>query len=245
LARDTGGQAFYNTNGLNDALTRVLNNGTRYYTLAYTPTDKNMDGKFRRIRVDLPSGKYKLAYRRGYYAEEPGDAQVAGEKADAKPKQALDPLLPLMGRNLPDLSRIVYEIRVLPSNPQPAADAPRIGSNTELKGPVTRYKVDFAVSVQDLQLDPTPDGGRHGNIEVMLVAYDREGKPLNFVVTEGELVLPAKAYASIMSVGLQIHKEIDVPREDVYLRTGIYDLGSEAAGTLGVPLHYDASVAAK
>ncbi len=231
LAKDTGGQAFYNTNGLNDALTRVVNNGTRYYTLTYTPTDKTMDGKFRHIQLNMPNSKYKLAYRRGYFAEDSGTAQLAGQKPDS------DPLLPLMGRNLPDLSQIVYKVRVSPSNPQPAPDAPHVGSNTELKGPVTRYGVDFAVSVQDLKLDPTPDGGRRGNVEVMLIAYDREGKPLNYVVTKGELVLQAKVYASLLQVGLQIHKEIDVPREDVYLRTGIYDMGSDAAGTLGVPLH--------
>lgn len=226
LAKDTGGQAFYNSNGLKDTLSRVINNGTRYYTLSYTPTDKTMDGKFRRIRLNLPNRKDKLAYRRGYYAEDLGAAQ----------KPDFDPLLPLMGRNLPDLAQVVYKIRVLPSNPQPPPDAPRIGSNTELKGPVTRYGVDFAVSVQDLKLDPTPDGGRHGNIEVMLVAYDHEGKPLNFVVAKGELVLQPNVYAALLKVGLQIHKEIDVPKQDVYLRTGIYDMGSDAAGTLGVPL---------
>jgi hypothetical protein len=231
LAKDTGGQAFYNTNGLNDALTRVVNNGTHYYTLTYTPTDRTMDGKFRRLQVNVPSGKYKLAYRRGYFAEESGTAQLAGQKSDS------DPLLPLMGRNLPDLSQIVYKVRVLPSNPQPPPGAPRAGSNAELKDPVTRYGVDFAVSVQDLKLDPTPDGGRHGNIEVMLVAYDREGKPLNFEVTRGDLVLQPNVYADLLKVGLQIHREIDVPGEDVYLRTGIYDIGSDAAGTLGFPLY--------
>jgi len=237
LAKDTGGQAFYNTNGLNDALARVINNGTRYYTLTYSPADKAMDGKFRRIRVDLPNNnnKNKLAYRRGYYAEDLGAAQAAGQKAD------FDPLLPLMGRNLPDLAQIVYKIRVFPSNPQPAPDAARAGGNPDLKGPVTRYGVDFDVSVQDLRLDPTPDGGRRGNIEVMLVAYDRDGKPLNSVVTRGELALQPKVYAELLRVGLQIHKEIDVPKQDVYLRTGIYDMGSNDAGTLGVPLRQTAA----
>jgi len=36
--------------------------------------------------------------------------------------------------------------------------------------------------------------------------------------------------------GLQIHKEIDVPQGDTFLRTGVYDLKSDHAGTLGVPL---------
>ncbi len=230
LAKDTGGQAFYNTNGLNDALTRVVNNGTRYYSLAYTPSNSTMDGKYRRILVKLLKGKDNLSYRRGYYADDLQTVLAAGQKPDT------DPLLMLMGRNLPDYSQILYKIKVLPSNPQPSPDAPRIGSNPDLKGPFTRYGVDFAIAPQDLKLDPTPDGGRHGNIEIVLLAYDREGKPLNFVVTKGDVNLDAKLYASVQQVGLQIHKEIDVPKEYVYLRTGIYDLKSSTAGTLGVPL---------
>jgi VWFA-related protein len=239
IAKDTGGQAFYNTNGLNDAMTHVVNNGTRYYTLAYTPTDKTMNGKFRRIQLNLLSAKFKLAYRRGYFAED-----LASQTAVQTPDS--DPLFPLMGRNLPDLSQIIYKVHVLSLNPQPPADAPRAGSNTELKGPTTRFGVDFAVSVQDLKLDPMPDGGRHTNIEVMLVAYDSEGKPLNFVSTKGELILKPTVYASLLKVGLQMHKEIDVPKgEQVYLRTGIYDIGSDAAGTLGFPLHDDSNPPAK
>lgn len=230
LAKDTGGKAFYNTNGINDALTRVINNGTRYYSLAYSPTNSKMDGKYRRIQVKLVKGKDTLAYRRGYYADDLEAVLAAGQKPET------DPLLMLMGRNLPEYSQILYKIKVLPSDPQPAPDAPRIGNNTDLKGPFTRYGVDFAVSPQDLRLDPTPDGGRHGNLEIVLLAYDREGKPLNFVVTRGDVNLDAKLYASVQKVGLQIHKEIDVPKEYVYLRTGIYDLKSNAAGTLGVPL---------
>jgi VWFA-related protein len=230
LAKDTGGQAFYNTNGLNDALTRVVNNGTRYYSLAYTPSNSTMDGKYRRIQVKLLKGKDNLAFRRGYYADDLPTVLAAGQKPDT------DPLLMLMGRNLPDYSQILYKIKVVPSNPQPAPDAPRIGSNPDLKGPFTRYGVDFAIAPQDLRLDATPDGGRHGNIEIVLLAYDREGKPLNFVVTKGDVNLDPKLYENTQKVGLQIHKEIDVPQEYIYLRTGIYDLKSNTAGTLGVPL---------
>ncbi len=239
LAKDTGGQAFFNTNGLSDALARVVSNGTRYYSLAYSPSNTKMDGKYRHIQVKLLQGKDTLAYRRGYYADDLETVLAAGQKPDT------DPLLMLMGRNLPDYSQILYKIKVQPSDPQPSSDAPRIGSNTDLKGPVTRYGVDFAIAPQDLRLDPTPDGGRQGNIEIVLLAYNREGKPLNFVVTKGNVSLDAKLYASVQQVGLQIHKEIDVPKEYVFLRTGIYDLKSSTAGTLGVPLIEAATSAAK
>ena len=239
LAKDTGGEAYYNTNGLSGALARVINNGTRYYSLAYSPTNAAMDGKFRRIQVKLVNSKGTLAYRRGYYADDLATALSAGQKP------ASDPLLSLMGRNLPDYTQILYKVLVQPSTPQPAADAPHIGSNTELKGPFTRYSVDFAISLGDLKLDPAPDGARHGSIEVVLLAYSREGKPLNFVVTQGNVALQAKEYESVRKGGLQIHKEIDVPKGYAYLRTGVYDFKSSNAGTLGLPLTDTVTTAAK
>jgi VWFA-related protein len=230
LAKDTGGQAFYNTNGLNDALARVVNNGSHYYSLAYSPTNANMDGKYRRIQVKLISGKGTLAYRRGYYADDAAATLTSGNK------QHLDLLLPLMGRNLPDYSQILYKILVQPTSPQPPADAPRAGTNSEMKGPFTRYGVDFAVTPDDLRLEKSSDDTRHGEIEVMLVAYDSQGKPLNLVANKSNIQILPKDYPSVLKGGLQIHKEIDVPAGDTFLRTGIYDLKSGEAGTLGVPL---------
>lgn len=238
LAKDTGGQAFYNTNGLNAALARVVSNGSRYYSLTYAPSNPAMDGKYRRIQVKLLNGKHTLAYRRGYYADDLATALSAGKKSDS------DPLMPLMGRNLPDYTQILYKILAEPAKPQPPSDAPRIGTG-ELKGPFVRYSVDFAISVEDLKLDSAPDGARHGNVEVCLVAYDREGKPLNLVVTPGDIVLTPQEYVAVQRGGLQIHKEIDVPTDYVYLRTGIYDLRSSTAGTLGFPLTDAATAGSK
>lgn len=236
LAKDTGGEAFYNTNGLSEALTRVVSSGSHFYTLAYAPTDANMDGKYRHIQVKLVNGKDSLAYRRGYYADDLSTALSSNQKQNA------DPLLQLMGRNMPDYTQILYKVLVQPSNPQPAADAPRAGSNSGIKGPITRYGVDFAVAADDLRLEQAPDAVRHGAIEVMLVAYDREGKPLNLVFGRSEIQIPAKDYANVQRGGLQIHKEIDIPKGDnAFLRTGVYDLKSNNAGTLGVPLRAVAS----
>ena len=138
LAQDTGGQAFFNVNGLTEAVAQAMNDGSHYYTLTYTPTNKDLDGKFRRIQVKLPKGDYKLSYRRGYYAEDPKARAVA---ADQKP--TVDPLLPLVGFGMPDFSQILYKVRVLPLSPQPATDAPVAGSNVDLKKPTTRYRSGF------------------------------------------------------------------------------------------------------
>jgi VWFA-related protein len=239
IARDTGGRAYYNTNGLKGALDRVIENGTHYYSLAYSPANTTTDGRYRRIQVKLLNRKESLAYRRGYYASELGSALAQERKTDS------DPLLPLMGRNMPDYTQVLYKLLVRPSDPQPAADAPRAGSNLDLKGPFTRYSVDFAIAARDLKLEAQADNTHHATVEVRLVAYDREGKPVNLVETKGDVLLRPEEFAAVQKSGLPIHQEIDLPKEYVYLRTGVYDLRSNAAGTLGVPLPIEVSAAAK
>ena len=230
IANDSGGRAFYNTNAVGDAMIQAINDGDHYYTFTYTPTNKDADGKYRHVEVKTPNGHYQLSYRRGYYAEnEKKTAQIAGPQTD--------PLLALLQFGLPDFSQVLFKIKLLPSKPQPAPGAPRIGSNTDIQSPFTRYSVDFAISVQDLKFDQTPDGIRHGDIEVMMVAYDHEGKPLNMTIQKAGLLLKPAVYKSMEQVGLQINHEIDLPAGDIFLRMGVFDLGSNQAGTLVVPLN--------
>lgn len=147
-----------------------------------------------------------------------------------------------MQRGLPDFSQILYKVRVAPTNPQPSHEAAHAGDSPDLKGPCTRYGVDLAVAVGDLAFETTTGGLRTANVEVMLIVYDREGKPLNALTRRHELVLNPQSYAAAQAAGLQLHFEIDVPNDvlsknDIYLHTGIYDVRANNAGTLEVPLH--------
>jgi VWFA-related protein len=71
IAERTGGAAHYNRNDLAVQLSEQFTQAQAYYTLSYSPTDKNWNGKFRRINLKLKDGNYKLFYRRGYYADSP------------------------------------------------------------------------------------------------------------------------------------------------------------------------------
>jgi hypothetical protein len=179
--------------------------------------------------VKLSNRDYKLSYRRGYYADKPETRQSAESGAE-------DPLIPLVGFGMPNFDQITYEIQANPLQPQPAPDARRAGLNTEWKGPFTRFGVDLAVSLQNFALDSTPDGVKHGRLEVILVAYDRDGKIINISKRTSRFALPPKDLPELQAKGLPVHIEIDVPPGDIYLRTGIYDLNSGNAGTLGIPL---------
>ncbi len=231
LAKGTGGRAFHNRNGLADVVAYVSNVGTRYYRLSYKPANPRYSPLRRKILVKVADPKYILSYRRGYY--------LLDEK-ELPPKledQFSDPLMPLISFAAPDLSQIVYRLRVLPSQQQPAPDAPRAGVNSELKDPVVRYDIDFAVAVDDLMTHLEPNGDRSGSFEAKVVAYDSTGKPLNMAAQKLQLTLSPGDYVTAQKSGLQIHTELDVPSQtDVHLQTGIYDLNSGKAGTLGISM---------
>ena len=69
MAEHTGGRAFLDTNGLAEAVTKAVDQGSNYYTITYSPTDPKDDGSFRKIQLKLQQQGLNLDYRRGYYAE--------------------------------------------------------------------------------------------------------------------------------------------------------------------------------
>jgi len=238
LAIDTGGKAFYNTNDLSAATRKAIADGAHYYTLAYSPTNKKMDGSFRRIEVKVPGGKYRLAYRHGYNADD--NARMAAGTIEGNPLGAL------MKRGMPDATQILYAARVLPANPQPAAGSPRAGKNAKLDGPATRYSIDFMIRWSDVKLDAQPDGTHSGKIDVQLMAYDRDGNALNWVGGTQAMKLTPELFAAIEKSGVPAHFEIDLPAEkDVFLETGVYDEETGKAGTMEVPLLANKNVTAK
>jgi VWFA-related protein len=234
LAADTGGKAFYNTNDLNAAMMHAIQNGAHYYTLVYTPTNKKMDGSYRRIEVKTTAGKYNLAYRRGYNAD---DTQTADAKSSA------DPLHALLIRGMPSATQVLYGVRVLAVTPQPAPDAKREGKNAKLTGPTTRYSIDFMVRWSDVALETAADGTHRGKIQASLLAYDRDSNAVNWTgVTQG-MALKPEIFAAIQKSGVPMHLEIDLPSSAAYLETGVYDWSSGKAGTLEVPVSGSAQTA--
>jgi VWFA-related protein len=234
IAKDTGAQAFVNTNGLAEALARVVEIGSNYYTLSYIPSNPSTDGKFRKIQVKLSERNMRLSYRRGYFALDEKEARRAASKP------AADPLSAYMVPGLPDSTQIAVALRVQETVDQPltVAGAPtsRAGGNTKLSGPVKRYGVEFVVAAHSLELDASSDGMHHGKIEAGLVAFDREGQPLNWTEREFDLNLDAAHYRDAQENGLHFRLDLDVPKEGISLRSGVYDLKASTAGTYEVQL---------
>jgi VWFA-related protein len=232
LAQDTGGRAFYDTNGIKEALANAIENGENYYTLAYVPDDAKFDGKFRKIQVKLPERNHQLAYRQGYFAEVP-----SAHSSNA----LLTPSSSAIQRGSPASSQILFKVRVLPSD-----DAALKGLNTQpgpaglmadkLAGTVKRYWIDYSADVHQMDASVGSDGLYHLSVEFAAIAYDRDGKLLNIVDRGFKLNLQSAQYNQVMQTGMPMHEELDVPIGEVYLRVAVHDLTTDRIGSVEIPL---------
>lgn len=71
LAEETGGRAFfpYHVDDLDQSFQDIGDELRNQYSIAYEPANYVLDGRYHRIRVEVPDHKgYKVSARRGYYA---------------------------------------------------------------------------------------------------------------------------------------------------------------------------------
>jgi len=230
IAQDTGGKAIYNTNDLDAAIGRSVADGAHYYTLVYSPTNTKMDGHYRKIEVKLVDSRLKLSYRHGYNADE--DSALA-----PNPKKDPDPLRQQLVHGLPEATQILFAARVVPAAPQPTLGGKIAGKNAALSGPTTRYSIDFMIRWTDVAFAAAANGAHQGKIEVGLIAWDANGKSVNWAGATQGMSFQPDVFAAIQKSGVPSHIDIDLPNKDLSLVLGVYDWGSGKAGTLEIPLH--------
>ena len=232
IAEETGGRAFYNTNDLKNAVAEAVEDGSSFYTIAYDPGAEKQDGSFRRIKVSVNGGNYKLAYRDGYYADRGPAAH--GPNGSGSTLSAI-----LHGA--PPATQIVLTARVLPSTDAQfknvaLPDGPAGQMATAIKGPRHLYVVDLGVDSHTLTFTDLPDGDRAAKIEFILVAYDADGTRVNYQDQAMEIMLRPTQYDGIMAQGLQARMFIDLPQSPDYLRVAVRDVNAERVGSLEVPV---------
>jgi VWFA-related protein len=109
MASQTDGEAVLNTNDVSGAMRKIFADVGSYYLLGYYSTNPKLDGRFRRIRVEVKRPDVNVRARPGYLAPTEAEARAGGVAIDrpgAKPSppptvtRALDALAPARG-NLP------------------------------------------------------------------------------------------------------------------------------------------------
>ncbi|HEY4934769.1 MAG TPA: VWA domain-containing protein [Terriglobales bacterium] len=210
IAEQTGGEAFVNTNDLQRVINRSLDDGSTYYTLAYTPPKEDAGGGYHRVVVKTPNKNLKLAYRRGYYSI-PHPVAV-GEVGTAALRTALQPGMP------PATSMLLTASTELP-------DATR-----------NDVKINYIIDSNSVEFADAPDNKKRAQIDCMVIAFDSSGKEVAHASDTLDATVPMNAYAAIQKYGLPAHQLISLPPGKYNLRIGVMDRTTQQNGTVDAPL---------
>ena len=238
MASDTGGTAFFSSNAIADAIRMATEQASNYYSLSYSPSNRNYDGRFRKIKVSLAERGYHLHYRPGYFAEDPNSPAKIKEVAHNMRVVA-------MQYGSPQSHQIRFSVRVVPVGPKTKVDSAKAGEillastkNPKLPSQVEvqHHSIDYAIESSDLRFLPLSNGTYRSALTFMVASFDHEGKPLAGVSKVGSSDLKSDVYKDVMSGGVRVHQEVDVPTAAASLRIGIQDQLSNYVGTVDISL---------
>jgi VWFA-related protein len=239
MAEATGGKAFINTNGLKEAVEKAVDLGSNYYTIAYAPANRNWNGNYRKIQVKLDKPGVALAYRRGYFADNPSapvrHSELQSGKVALPPYNALHAAMLHGG---PDPTEIVFEANVRPSTAEtePEVAAGNVSAK-KMTGPFRRYTIEFRVSPKELACDVAADGARTCSLEFITFVYDPDGVQLNVQANGIRAQFTPAQYQALLSGHLRYRQQISVPAKgDYFLRLGLHDTTSGRIGALELPV---------
>ena len=242
MAEDTGGKAFYNTNDLTKVISSAVSNGSNYYTLTYSPTNKVWDERFRAIKVTVDQPRVKLAYREGYYAIDPNNKNLVAIKGAAMALVQPTTMATAMLHGGPEESEILFKVRIRPSDSAPSmavlqSNQSNPDPKVKVEGPFKAYGVDLVPDSKSVSCNEGADGNRHCAVEVWTFVYNGDGEKLITASNRLHTVLTADQYAKLLSGGMAFHQEISVPLKGRYfLRTAIHDLNSDRVGAVEIPV---------
>ena len=247
IADATGGRAIYGTNDLATALAEATETGGHYYTLTYSPSNQNYNGKLRHVHVELDKRGYHLAYRRSYYGnpgpsapETIGGFRLASELEPFQLSQVADSLYSNMQHGAPLAHQLLFRAHIHAlSAPAKAtreqmaslADQPAFFRERHQNRPA---KPLHPIQLQTYQIDYTV-AARYPALEVAAAAFDAEGRMVNGVVqraAEDTTHAPVVRRDGIF----RLQQKFDVPMTAVSVRIAVRDVATDNVGALEVNL---------
>ena len=214
LAEKTGGKAYYNTNNIEGAVRRSMEDGSTYYTLGYYPENKTWDGKFRRIAIKVVRPGVKLHYRAGYYAVEPGSYA----KLDQAEKTS--ELAKAMSLDFPASTALLFQAMVVPPS-----------STTGNK-----VLVNYAVDPRGLTFDLGNDGLQHASVDCAVIVYSANGEAVKSLSNTMIAALKPEEYQRVQQKSFPCRQTFDLAPGEYLFRLGVRDGHTGTLGTLNAPV---------
>jgi VWFA-related protein len=206
IAKETGGHAFYGTNDLKDAMSRSVEQGSSYYTLAYVPTSHDWNGKYRKIEVKNATAGAQLTYRRGYYA--------LPQRTLSADRAALA-MTAAMQLSVPEFTGLLLRVQVLP----PDADHKVV-------------RIDYAVDAHDINFSDSTDQRKAASVDFAVTAWDKDLKMAGHQVDTMEMTLRPSVYQQVLQSGVPFHQDLELKPGAYTLRLGVLDRGSNKIGSV-------------
>ena len=207
LAESTGGFVVTDTNQIAAPMKRVMEDIRFHYQIAYTPSNTNYDGRFRKIEIRIARRHMQVQSRKGYFA---------------LPDLNGRPLLPFEAQGLAAISgqsvstAFPYHIAVMKFRPRQEA---------------VEHEVAFEVPVSDFRVSANPKSGK-SRIKVALLAVVRNAKGDIVRKISRELVREVPAHSAVATNDRILYAEpIQLPPGHYELDSAVTD---EEAGKTSV-----------
>jgi VWFA-related protein len=209
MAERTGGRAFYNTNDIQGAVRKAIDDSRVTYVLGYYPSNTNWDGKFRELRVRTSKPGVHLRYRVGYFAL-PDAATTAAQKAQLLSDAEWSPL---------EATDLALEVK---------ADPITTAGSRELQ-------VQVRIASNQLHFEQTENHWKD-SLQVVWVEIGPTGKAIGTITKTVGLDIPQDSYDLFISKGITFGQTMKVRNDAIELRLVTRDDGSGAIGSVNIPL---------
>jgi VWFA-related protein len=217
VATESGGAIIRSRNDIDVAIASAARDGSSYYTLSYYPTDRNWDGKFRVIRIEVARPDLRARTQRGYYAFADG-IENNGEQLDWSISRAVTSPLLFSGIGFAATGRRIAS--------KPVADK----KSKSLAGAAS---VLLAVNHDSLSWTPQANGNERSEVTLVTSEISASGRVLGYHVREVEVVVEKAKLGSGEAVKLTVRT--DLPAKTDHIRVVLRDASSGRLGTFDLP----------
>jgi hypothetical protein len=204
IADLTGGKAFVNTNDIDGAIRKAIDDSEVTYMLGYYVAEDLWDNKYHRIKVTCKRSGVSIRTKKGYFAQQ--QTTPTGVQLDRTLHEAVwSPL---------DSTVISILARIDPSPTLPNAS-----------------RILFRLNPAELRFTQT--GGRYKDaVDVLFVQETRQGKALVSQRETMQMTLSSQNYQKILERGLEPAKDLKIDPNTEAVRIIVLDRANGATGSV-------------
>jgi len=209
LAKDTGGDAFFNNNHMGGSMTRALDSNSVYYSLGYYPSSEKNETTYRRLTVRVKNHpEYVVRAQKGYQP-----LAVKSEKEIAKQtpqKKVLDAIAAPLPQTTIGVTAAAYYL-------ERDMDEAQVSVEVFIDGTTLEYGKQESHQAIDC--------------EVTTVIFDKSGKSINVTTDKVQGSLTGEQIEEGRKHGYRYLKRVDLKPGIYQARIGVRENGSERVGT--------------